>query len=394
MKRQPDMAEDSIAGWISTSDIFLVSSVLILACAAYLAGLHKQLSGDIVETEKANTAVTVKLAETESSVKGLDAKLAAAMQERDRRVEELTREKEAREKEAKLALELGAGIENAVRRETELKLKLRDAETMLSEMAQKNAAARTAAEEAARKYADEHQRYNSAITTVLELREQCNEMQRSMKKMAEHQKVVDEQSKVLRPLDSARLVIKASCANLPKGVEINLVVYSPFDKKKPNSWINPRIWSWDAPEAAEVGMLLPGSAIDSKEGPPSEYCYFTETLQGPENPYFVYVILRRLRDGPETFKAVTVTGEIELKDPRKSTTVASISKQYAIDSSVEVRATRDFMLRSKRAWLFAAFEVGKDTLNELPPDAASAEKTTASNAVIDDSKPVRGIFDK
>jgi hypothetical protein len=154
----------------------------------------------------------------------------------------------------------------------------------------------------------------------------------SASKYEEILKVIkDAEDRVLRPLDTAKLVVTLSCKKLPDGLDLDLYVQDPDDQLC--YWKQPRVLTADS----ETGMLIPSEDLRARANQTVEIFYSNRLLsRGPDHPYLVFAMLRTTAS-TEAIEPVEVVWEIKARKGAELVVVGRGTKRLSQAGRVVVR---------------------------------------------------------
>ncbi len=291
--------ESSVIGWISFAEVFLLGGIVLLATALFLEGRTRTLSGRL-------DALTGGKGDLVERVQQLEKELAAT-KERERRLG--AQNAELRNTIGRLNVELSVANNEltALRSQNrkaeaevaKLNEKIKQLDNQFSILNQDLRSSRSEAEKLAAKVKNLEEMLAVAEETVKEGRDALArrnaDYERVQKELAiatrKYENVLrlvkDAEDRVLRPLDTAKLVVSISCDKLPDGLDLDLYVQDPNNRLC--YWKQPRIMNVDS----ETGMLIPSEDLRTRENQAVEI-FYSNTLfsKGKDVPYLVFAMLR------------------------------------------------------------------------------------------------------
>lgn len=143
--------------------------------------------------------------------------------------------------------------------------------------------------------------------------------------------IKDAEDRVLRPLDTAKLVVTLSCNTLPEGLDLDLYVQDPDDQLC--YWKQPRVLTADS----ETGMLIPSEDLRARANQAVEIFYSNRLLsRGPDHPYLIFAMLRTTAP-TEAIEPVEVIWEVKARKGAELVIVGRGTKWLSQAGRVVVR---------------------------------------------------------
>jgi predicted nucleic acid-binding Zn-ribbon protein len=335
-----------VIGWISFSEVFLLGVVVLLATALFLEVRVIRGKNKTRElSDKLDTVMDRGRSLTER-IRALEVELRLAQVEQRRHRAEA-------EKLAETVKRLNGEL--AVLKEPLSLLREKEEELWLAQIGERRHKAE------AEKLAETVKRLNGEIAALKDgLRLAQNEERRRKTEAVEQGKTIeqlndelatlkkdlalsaskyeeilkvikDAEDRILRPLDSAKLVVTLSCKKLPDGLDLDLYVQDPDDQLC--YWKQPRVLTADS----ETGMLIPSEDLRARANQTVEIFYSNRLLsKDPNHPYLVFAMLRTT-GSIEAIEPVEIIWEIKARKGAELVVLGQGTKRLSQAGRVVVR---------------------------------------------------------
>ena len=306
MRRSLGDEEEGVIGWVSMTDLFLLTTVLMLAVTAFVQATFEQSEQEKRSelTPKEVQALRETIDRLERRREELEEKVAAQKET----IEEL------REKIAKLEKQLEARerkLAELRRRLEKLEAENRRLADRVAEIEKQRDRLRETLEEKNELLAKKNRLIEKQKRMLEQKQRLLEKYRRRARKLAAQ--LADLKEGLLRTPDEAELVVKIS-ADLPENLDLDLFVQDPKDRL--TFYRNREIWT----ENRQVATLILSEYLKrTLEGQIEEVFYSANMIPSPggaEEMYLVYCILRDRGGGkPRRLdEPMTVEWEIWLKD--------------------------------------------------------------------------------
>jgi len=284
--------DDGTAGWIATSDAFLLTTVLLMGVAWSLFDANAKQRARVQELTDTNSRLLAAAPESLELQRQLETLLGGAQTDAER-----LRELEAIRKRLATITDLERQL--AAARE-ELKAERESRKQLVAQMKALEKAEELATRLNAeitrlqQELAQAQARLDSELAANRKLKEA---LALAEKRLDQVQGLLRERSEqILKPLSRALLTVRIRSRNLSETFDLDLYVQDPRDRIC--SWRNPRIQS----ERAEMATLIPSEYLQNIEVTDGELdadtlteeaYYSAEIVPGStERPYVVFCMLR------------------------------------------------------------------------------------------------------
>jgi hypothetical protein len=290
--------DEASIGWISISEVFLLCGVLLLAIALMLeAGLGEsrretiQARTDLEKLKSQVDALPPDVKEQLELVKNartLSDQLSEArnrlrslqdlLDDRQRRLADLTRELATLGERSRRADDLA-------RRNRELAAEKGELERRSDELARSVASLNKQLVSLRAEVGRLERILAGKDARIAGLEQDKNRVERDL---------LAREERIHRPLQTAALVVKVSCLNLPDPLDIDLYVKDPRDTQDPRA----NLCHWDRPhirsDNAETGMMILSEDLRTKDDRKEEV-FYSNQISTEALPYQVYCMLRDTR---------------------------------------------------------------------------------------------------
>jgi hypothetical protein len=309
----------SLFSWIPVSDFFLVMTVFLMMCVFFVVGT---IPADTNETQTERLGLELKkrnIAVDSPHAGGVSLKtqIDKLLQRFDELLAETQTDEWLRNELANRNIDgvsLKMQIDKLLQRFDELL-----AETQTDEWFRKELANRNIDGVSLKLQIDNFlKRFDELEGLANSLKELGEKVKRKQQQLVQYR--LNMKDRFLKPLDSARLVVKIR-TELPSQTELDLDLYVQDPMDKLCFWKTLRVFT----ERGEQAMIIPSEDLrmlrdlSDREGLPSteeKYCAKQPILKRPKKPYLIFVMLRKI--GASTVSSVeqVVKWEVIVKNEK------------------------------------------------------------------------------